>query len=117
MIKGITVILLDQVQTGVDGFNHPVYAESETPVKDVLVYPATSEDVISELNLSGKHLEYYLCVPKGDNHEWTDRTVRFSPRTGTCSACPKDGSTQTTRRGGTGGTSVRGTTNDRKEAA
>lgn len=81
MIQGITVTLLEQTQTGVDGFNHPVYTEIAKHVKDALVYPATSEDVISELNLSGKHLEYYLCVPKGDNHDWTDHNVQFFSQT------------------------------------
>lgn len=81
MIRGITVTLLERTQVGVDGFNHPVYSESETPVNNVLVYPATSEDVISEMNLTGKHLEYYLCVLKGDNHEWTDHYVRFFSQT------------------------------------
>jgi hypothetical protein len=43
----------------------------------VLVYPASSDDVISEQNLNGKHLEYYLCVPKGDTNVWTDQKVQF----------------------------------------
>ena len=81
MIRGITVTLLERTQVGVDGFNHPVYSKSETPVDNVLVYPATSEDVISEMNLTGKHLEYYLCVMKGDNHECTDHYVRFFSQT------------------------------------
>lgn len=81
MINGITVTLIERTQTGVDGFNHPVYSTVETEVNNVLVYPATSDDVISELNLTGKHLQYYLCVPKGDQHEWTDRNVQFFSET------------------------------------
>lgn len=77
MIRGITVILCERTQTGTDGFNRPVYTETETAVSNVLVYPATSEDITSELNLNGKHLEFYICLPKGDTHTWTDRNVKF----------------------------------------
>ena len=37
MIQGITVILCERTQTGTDGFNRPVYAETETAVSNVLV--------------------------------------------------------------------------------
>ena len=79
MIKGITVKLCVRHQTsaGTDAFNRPVYTETEESVNNVLVYPATSEDITNELNLTGKHLEYYLCLPKGDTHTWTDRNVKF----------------------------------------
>lgn len=77
MIGGITVTLYERTQSGVDGFNRPVYTTAETQVDNVLVYPATSEEVLDDLNLTGKHLEYYLCVPKDDAHEWTDRKVNF----------------------------------------
>ena len=81
MIQGITVKLCVRTQTGTDAFNRPKYSETETEVKNVLVYPATSEDIISEQNLSGKHLEYYLCVPKGDAHVWEDQNVIFLGQT------------------------------------
>ena len=81
MIRGIKVILCARTQTGTDAFNRPVYAETETIVDNVLVYPASSEDVISEQNLTGKHLEYYLCVPKGDTNTWEDCNVRFFGQT------------------------------------
>ena len=81
MIRGITVALCVRYQTGTDDFNRPIYTEVEEAVNNVLVYPAASEDVVSEQNLSGKHLEYYLCVPKGDSHTWTDRNVKFFGQT------------------------------------
>lgn len=81
MIHGITVSLCERTQTGMDAFNRPVYSIIETPVDNVLVYPATAEDVVSELSLSGKHLEYYLCVPKGDTHDWIDHDVKFFGQT------------------------------------
>jgi hypothetical protein len=90
MIQGITVELLERIQTGTDGFNRPVYSEVTTPVKNILVYPAASEDIISEQNLNGKHLEYYLCVPKDDAHVWTDQRVRFFGETWTVYSFPEE---------------------------
>ena len=90
MIRGITVKLAVRTKTGTDEFNRPIYSEEEIDVKNVLVCPATSEDVISDQNLSGKHLEYYLCVPKGDDHEWTDRKVKFFGQTWTVYGYPEE---------------------------
>lgn len=81
MIKGITVALCVRTQSGTDDFNRPIYTETDVNVSNVLVYPATSEDIVSEQNLTGKHLEYYLCVPKGDTHTWTDQNVKFFGQT------------------------------------
>lgn len=77
MIKGIDVILYTKTQTGTDGFNAPIFQEIPETVGNVLVMPASSEDIVSELSLSGKHLVYNLCIPKTDVHVWTDRTVEF----------------------------------------
>jgi len=76
-LTGRTVILYDKVQTGVDGFNRPVYEDVATTVDNVLIGEPTTEDVINELNLTGKHLAYTLAIPKGDAHEWNDRKVEF----------------------------------------
>lgn len=81
MIKGITVTLLDRVQTGTDRFHAPVYEDQEITVENVLVTPTAAEEVVSELQLYGKRSEYTLCLPKGDAHEWTDRKVRFFGQT------------------------------------
>lgn len=80
-IKGITVILIDKVQDGVDGFDHPIYKEVETPVENVLVSPVTSDDVLSTTNLYGKKAVYVLGIPKGDKNKWEDRTVKFFDQT------------------------------------
>lgn len=77
LIKGITVTLYERTQTGVDGFNHPLYDEVPIEVENVLVSPADTQDIIDELQLSGKKLEYLLCIPKGDGHIWEDRVVEF----------------------------------------
>jgi len=77
MIKGIPVILINKVQTGVDGFNHPTYAEQRITVENVLVSPTESQDVVSQLNLTGKKAVYTLGIPKGDTHIWEDQDVEF----------------------------------------
>ena len=90
MIQGITVKLCHREQTGTDDFNRPVYSDVEISVGNVIVYPAASEDVVSEQNLTGKHLEYYLCTPKGDQHVWTGRKVKFFGRTWNVYSYPEE---------------------------
>ena len=78
MIKGISVILYQKVDTGeVDSFNNPIYEETSTTVDNVLVSPSESTDVIDQLNLRGKKAVYTLGIPKGDNHIWEDNDVEF----------------------------------------
>lgn len=77
MIKGITVVLVSKVQTGTDAFNRPVYESVEEEVKNVLVAPASSDDIATSQDLTGKKAVYTLAIPKGDTHDWEDATVRF----------------------------------------
>lgn len=80
MIRGIDVILYERQKTGVDGFERPIYKEIPVTVSNVLVTPASPQEIIDELNLSGKRLEYTLCIPKGDAHAWDGATVEFFGR-------------------------------------
>lgn len=77
MIKGITVVLMTKVQTGTDAFNHPVYEFEEEIVENVLVSPASSDDIATSQDLIGKKAVYTLAIPKGDTHDWIDANVRF----------------------------------------
>lgn len=76
-ISGITIILYDKEQTGVDEFKRPIYTETAVEVENVLVGEPSSQDVIDTKNLTGKVLAYTLAIPKGDAHTWTNRTVEF----------------------------------------
>lgn len=76
-IKGITVRLKTRVQTGTDEFKRPIYEESFVNVENVLVGVPSSEDVVNELNLSGKKIAYTLGIPKGDTHSWVDTEVEI----------------------------------------
>lgn len=80
-MKGITITLWEQSQTGVDAFNHPIYEESKVEVENVLVAPESSTEVLSMLNLDGKKEVYTLGIPKGDTHTWTDCKIEFFGKT------------------------------------
>ena len=76
-MRGITVTLHNRVQTGTDAFNRPIYGESTTTVDNVLIGEPNTEDIVNEMNLSGKRLAYTLAIPKGDDHDWKDAVVEF----------------------------------------
>lgn len=77
MLQGITVTLHDRVQTGVDAFNEAVYEETAIEVDDVLVAPATSQEILDTTNFYGKKAVYTLAIPKGDTHDWQDKKISF----------------------------------------
>ena len=76
-IHGITVTLFDKVKTGVDGFGKPIYEERPIDIDNILVSPASTDDVTNQLNLTGKKVVYTLAIPKGDSHDWTNKVVQF----------------------------------------
>lgn len=76
-IKGITVTLIEHLRTDTDPFGAPVYVDKETQIDNVLVSPTLSDDVINQLNLTGRKAVYTLAIPKGDTHEWAGQEVRF----------------------------------------
>ena len=80
LIKGIPVILHQRVQTGEDALHSPVYAEVTVMVHNVLVSPATSTELLSEVSLEGKKSVYEICIPKTDTHSWEDCRLEFFGR-------------------------------------
>ena len=91
MIKGITVLLYEKIQTGEDDFKRPLYEEEPVQVKNVLVVPASNPEVISSLDLTGRKAVYTLAIPKGDKHVWTDRKVEFFGETWRTIGIPTEG--------------------------
>lgn len=78
LIKGINITLHNRIQSGVDDFNRPTYTDSPVLVKNILVSPVSSEDIVNgEINLSEKRAVYELSIPKKDTHVWEDRVVEF----------------------------------------
>lgn len=91
MITGITVTLINRIESGRDAFNHPVYTEKETQVKNVLIVPASTQEITEMLNLTGKKAVYNIAIPKGDTHEWKDQKVRFFGETWQVIGFPQEG--------------------------
>lgn len=77
LIKGIDIILIDKIQKGVDGFGSPIFDEVEKTIKNVLVAPATTDDVVNSVNLTGKKAVYVIGIPRGDRNVWENKEVRF----------------------------------------
>lgn len=76
-IKGITVTLIDKVETGSDPFGAPKYKDVPIEIENVLVTPTLSDDVINQLNLTGRKAIYTLAIPKGDTNVWENKEVHF----------------------------------------
>jgi hypothetical protein len=74
-MKGTTIQLVVNTQSGTDPFGVPIHTEELVDVPDVLVGSPTTYDITDSLNLYGKKIEYMLGIPKGDTHNWTDAEV------------------------------------------
>lgn len=80
-IKGITVVLVDKIEEGLDSFGTSIYEDKEIEVKNVLVARPDSLEIANSLNLYGKKIEYILGIPKDDKNNWEDKEVRFFDKT------------------------------------
>lgn len=92
-LKGITVMLYERAQTGVDPFNAPIFGAAITEVKNVLVAPEGSagETVFAETDLNSRRSAYILAIPKGDNHQWENCEVEFFGRKWKVIGMPTEG--------------------------
>ena len=80
-MRGITVTLHQKTQSSTDAFGAPIYTDTTVAVDNVLVGEPTSDQIVQDLNMYGKHLAYVLAIPKGDTHTWTDTEVEFFGQT------------------------------------
>lgn len=76
-IKGITVTLINKKEVDKDPFGSPIYEDVEIDVDNVLVSPTSTDDIVNQLNITGKKAVYTLAIPKGDENVWEDQEVRF----------------------------------------
>ena len=76
-IVGITVNLINQVQTGTDPFGNPIFTPNTVSVQNVLVAPSSSDDIVDSTQLYGKKAVYTIAVPKGDTNVWENQIVEF----------------------------------------
>ena len=77
MIKGMSIVLINEVQEGLDPFKRPICREEEEVIENVLVVPSSADDIVTSQDLYGKKAVYTLGIPKGDAHDWEDRRVKF----------------------------------------
>ncbi|RCW16311.1 hypothetical protein CAC02_09190 [Streptococcus gallolyticus] len=90
-LKGITVTLLGETVKGKDPFGKEIIEESEINIENVLVVPATTDDIKNQLNIDGKKVEYTLAIPKNDTNDWTDKKVIFFGQTWHTVGIPLEG--------------------------
>ena len=76
-IHGIPITLIDKQTVSTDPFGSPVVKDVEITIDNVIVAPATTEDVTSQMSVTGKKISYTLGIPKGDMHDWENKEVRF----------------------------------------
>lgn len=76
-LKGIPIILIDKLEVGKDPFGNQIFEEKEITVENVLISPASSDDIVNNLSLTGRKAVYTLAIPKGDLNEWENKEVRF----------------------------------------
>ena len=76
-IHGIQITLIDKQVVSTDPFGSPVVKNVEITIDNVIVAPATTEDVTSQMSLTGKKISYTIGIPKGDTHDWENKEVRF----------------------------------------
>lgn len=81
LIRGTRITLYNRVVTGIDAFNRPIYDVTPENVDNVIIEPIGDQEVLDVMSLTGRKVVYRLHLPKGDAHDWTDRTVTFFGQT------------------------------------
>ena len=74
-MQGTEVLLSVDIVEGVDDFGAPIIREEFESIQDCLVGSPTTDDITDALNLYGKKVVYIIGIPKGDTHDWENRTV------------------------------------------
>ena len=87
MIRGQTVTLYEQTQTGTDDFNRPIYTETPVTVANVLIGEPSTDEVTTATDLYGKKILFMLGIPKGDTHDWQDKKVSWTMPNGSAMIC------------------------------
>lgn len=82
-IKGDTVILYVETQTGELPTGEPVVESVQVQVENVLVGEPTTDEITTSVDMYGKVIRYMLGIPKGDTHDWMDKRVDWTDAYGT----------------------------------
>jgi hypothetical protein len=76
-IHGIPITLIDKQVVSKDPFGNSVKRDVEITINNVIVAPATTEDITNQMSLTGKKISYTIGIPKGDTNDWEEKEVRF----------------------------------------
>lgn len=86
-MRGTTVTLYTETQTGVDVFGAPIYEKAPVTVEDVLIGEPTTDDIAQATALYQKVIRFMLGIPKGDTHDWQDKDVEWTDAYGNNHKC------------------------------
>lgn len=75
-----TIKVKIRTQTGTDKLNRPIYEEAWEDVSGCVVGSPSSEDIESEMNLSGKRIAYEILLPSDDSHTWPGASVMIKDK-------------------------------------
>lgn len=81
-IKGDTVILYEETQTGTLPTGEPIMKITPVTVENVLIGEPTTDEITTSVDLYGKVIRYMLGIPKGDTHDWTNKRVDWTDANG-----------------------------------
>lgn len=81
LIQGITVLLINRVKIGENPLGEPIYEDKPIEVKNILVAPATADDLVNVSDLEGRKTIYTIAIPKGDTNIWENQRVKFFNKT------------------------------------
>lgn len=76
-MRGLTVTLWTETQTGTDPLGNPICEEVGENVENVLVGEPNADDITASTALYGKQIRYMLGIPKTDTHDWMDKKVSW----------------------------------------
>lgn len=76
-IKGIDIVLHATIPGEPDPFGVPTITETDVIVNNVLIGQPSTDEIVNELQLTGRRLAYTLAIPKGDANDWKDKRVTF----------------------------------------
>lgn len=76
-MRGVTITLWEAHQAGTNEIGEAIMVETPVEVDNVLIAPASSEEILDAVNLYGRKAVYTLGIPKGDAHDWENRKVTF----------------------------------------
>lgn len=78
MIRGTDVTLYEEILVDTLPSGEPVYETVPVVVGNVLVGEPTTDEIVNSTNLFGKNINFMLGIPKGDQHDWTNKRVDFT---------------------------------------